>query len=85
MRSVDGVDFHGFSFRYNETGDLYSHRFHYEYGLMDCSHTYISNNPIIFVSINHFRRITHTIHQITILIEHHRSNINNNSHTDTNC
>ena len=44
MRSVDGVDFHGFSFRYNETGENTNHRFHYEYGLMDCSHTYIKQS-----------------------------------------
>ena len=34
--------------------------------------------------VNHFRRITGTINQITILIEHHRRNINNNSNADTN-
>lgn len=45
---------------------------------------YISNNPIIFVSVNHFRRITGAINQITIFIEHHRSNIYNNSNADTN-
>ena len=79
---VDGIDFHGFSIKYNETGDLYSHRFHYWIwiGFM----YYISNNPIIFVSVNHFRRITGAINQITIFIEHHRSNINNNSNADSN-
>lgn len=54
------------------------------YGL-DSYYIYqISNNPIIFVSINHFRRITGAINQITIFIEHHRSNINNNSNADSN-
>lgn len=80
--SVDGIDFHGFSIKYNETGDLYSHRFHYWIWIGFIY--YISNNPIIFVSVNHFRRITHTIHQITILIEHLGCDINNNSHADSN-
>lgn len=64
-RSVDGIDFHGFSIKYNETGDLYSHRFHYWIwiGFM----YYISNNPIIFVSVNHFRRITHAFNCRAIL------------------
>lgn len=81
-RNIQLCGRHRFSFKYNETGDLYSHRFHYWIwiGFM----YYISNNPIIFVSVNHFRRITGAINQITIFIEHHRSNIYNNSNADTN-
>ena len=80
---VDGIDFHGFSIKYNETGDLYSHRFHYEYGLMDCS-VIIYQTIQSYSLVNHFRRITGAINQITIFIEHHRSNIYNNSNADTN-
>lgn len=82
LRSVNGIDFHGFSIKYNETGDLYAHRFHYWIWIGFIY--YISNNPIIFVSVNHFRRITGAIHQITILIEHLGCDINNNSHADSN-
>lgn len=39
---------------------------------------------LIIFSVNHFRRITGAINQITIFIEHHRSNIYNNSNADTN-
>ena len=42
--SVDGIDFHGFSIKYNETGDLYSHRFHYWIWIVGFI-LYISNNP----------------------------------------
>lgn len=52
------------------------------YGLDSC--IIYQTYPIIFVSVNHFRRITGAINQITIFIEHHRSNIYNNSNADTN-
>lgn len=53
------------------------------YGLLD-SYIYISNNPIIFVSINHFRRITHAFNCRRILREIFRGNIDNNSNSNTN-
>lgn len=54
-------------------------------GYMDWIHIiYIEQSIYVIPLINHFRRITGAINQITIFIEHHRSNIDNNSNSDTN-
>ena len=53
-------------------------------GYMDWIHVLIYQTIQSYSLVNHFRRITGAIHQITILIEHHRSNINNNSNADSN-
>lgn len=78
---VDGIDFHGFSIKYNETGDLYSHRFHYWIWIHVL---YIKQSIYVIPLVNHFRRITGAIQQSTILIEHLGCDINNNSHADSN-
>lgn len=54
-------------------------------GYMDWIHIiYIEQSIYVIPLINHFRRITGAINQITILIEHLGCDINNNSHADSN-